>query len=122
MSDEQRRQRSLELLRTHGLTYVCVDMPQGFPTSIPAVAEATAPLAMVRFHGRRTDTWGKRNISTHDKFGYDYSTDELKEWEPKVEHLADEAREVHVLMNNCYRDYAVRSAQTMAQLGLDLMV
>jgi len=121
MSDEQRQERSLQLLREHGLAYVCVDMPQGFKTSIPPVAAATAPLAVVRFHGRRTDTWGKRNVSTHDKFGYDYSEGELKEWQPKIAGLADEAREVHVLMNNCYRDYAVKSAETMAQLGLHLL-
>jgi len=120
MSDGPRQERSFELLREHGLTYVAVDMPQGFTTSIPPVAEATAPLAMVRFHGRRKDSWGTRNISTHDKFGYDYSADELKEREPKIEGLADQAREVHVLMNNCYRDYAVRSAQIMAQLALDV--
>jgi uncharacterized protein YecE (DUF72 family) len=107
------------MLSEHGLTYVCVDMPQGFRTSIPPVAATTAPLAMVRFHGRRTDTWGKRGTTTHQKFGYDYSQDELAEWEPKVESLAANARETHLLMNNCYRDYAVRSAGTMAQLALD---
>lgn len=122
MRDAQRQERSFELLREHGLAYVSVDMPQGFKTSIPPVAAATAPLALVRFHGRRSDTWGKRNISTHDKFGYDYSKEELEEWEPKIAELANEAREVHVLMNNCYRDYAVKSAQTMAQLAFDLMV
>ena len=121
MRDEERQQRTLQLLREHGLSYVGVDMPQGFNTSIPPVAAATAPLALVRFHGRRKDTWGTRNISTHDKFGYDYTQAELAEWEPKIERLADEAREVHVLMNNCYRDYAVKSARTMAQLGLGLL-
>ncbi len=121
MRDAERQSRTFDMLSEHGLTYVAVDMPQGFKTSIPPVAAATAPLAMVRFHGRRGDTWGTRNISTHDKFGYDYSHDELAEWEPKISKLADDAREVHVLMNNCYRDYAVRSAQAMAQLGLDLM-
>jgi uncharacterized protein YecE (DUF72 family) len=95
-------------------------MPQGFKTSIPPVAAATAPLAVVRFHGRRDDTWGKRNVSVHDKFGYDYSKKELKEWQPRLGSLADDAREVHVLMNNCYQDYAVRSARMMAQLSLEL--
>jgi uncharacterized protein YecE (DUF72 family) len=118
MKDEQMQQRTLGLLEEHGLPYVCVDMPQGFKTSIPPVAAATAPLAMVRFHGQRDDTWGKRAVSVHDKFGYDYSKAELKQWEPKVEGLASQAREVHVLMNNCYQDYAVRSARTMSQLLL----
>jgi uncharacterized protein YecE (DUF72 family) len=120
MRDETRQQRTLDVLREHGLPYVCVDMPQGFPTSSPPIAAATAPLAMVRFHGRRNDTWGRRAVSVHEKFGYDYSTDELKEWQPKLAGLADEARETHVLMNNCYEDYAVRSAKNLAQLMLDV--
>jgi uncharacterized protein YecE (DUF72 family) len=119
MRDAERQERTLKLLSEHGLPFVCVDMPQGFRTSIPPVAAATAPLAMVRFHGRRTDTWGKRNVSVHDKFGYDYSQQELAEWEPRIERLADEAREVHVLMNNCYEDYAVKSARVMSQLLLE---
>jgi uncharacterized protein YecE (DUF72 family) len=120
MSDEERQQRSLKLLESHGLPFVCVDMPQGFPTSIPPIAAATAPLAMVRFHGRRNDTWGTRGVSVQDKFGYDYSKQELEEWEPRIESLANDAREVHVLMNNCYEDYAVRSARSMTQLLLDV--
>ena len=72
MRDDEMQERTLGLLSDHGLPFVCVDMPQGFQTSIPPVAAATAPLAMVRFHGRRDDTWGKRAVSVHDKFGYDY--------------------------------------------------
>jgi uncharacterized protein YecE (DUF72 family) len=120
MSDEERRQRTFTLLEEHGLPYVCVDMPQGFRTSIPPVAGVTAPLAMVRFHGRRDDTWGTRGVSVHDRFGYDYAKEELAEWQPRIDGLAGQAREVHVLMNNCYEDYAVRSARTMAQLLLDV--
>ncbi len=119
MRDEQRQERTLKLLSEHGLPFVCFDMPPGFKTSIPPVAAATAPIAMVRFHGRRDDTWGKRNVSVHDKLGYDYSTEELAEWEPRIESLSEQARETHVLMNNCYSDYAVKSARTMAQLVLE---
>jgi uncharacterized protein YecE (DUF72 family) len=116
MRDAERQQRTLELLSDHGLPFVCVDMPQGFRTSIPPVAAATAPLAMVRFHGRRNDTWGRRNTTVYEKFGYEYPELELQEWQPRIAALASEAREVHVLMNNCYSDYAIRSARTMAQL------
>lgn len=118
MRDSESQERTLSFLRDEGLPYVCVDMPQGFKTSIPPVAAATAPLAMVRFHGRREDTWGKKGISVHERFGYDYAPEELAEWAPRLTSLEKEAREVHVLMNNCYRDYAVRSAQAMAQLAL----
>ena len=119
MRDAQRQSRTLDMLEQHGLTYVCVDMPQGFKTSIPPVHAATAPLAMVRFHGQRAETWGERGVPVTEKFRYDYSADELRSWEPKIEELASKSRETHVLMNNCYRDYAVRSASTMAQLALD---
>lgn len=118
MRDAERQERTLKLLSEHGLPFVCVDMPQGFKTSIPPLAAATAPLAMVRFHGRRDDTWGKRNVSVHDKFGYDYSQQELAEWRPKITGLADDAREVHVLMNNCYQDYAQRNAKEIARILL----
>lgn len=119
MRDADRQDKTTKLLSDHGLPFVCVDMPQGFKTSIPPVAVVTAPLAMVRFHGRRDDTWGKRNVSVHDKFGYDYSADELSAWEPKIAKISNDARETHVLMNNCYQDYAVKSARAMSQLLLD---
>lgn len=118
MRDADRQERTLAFLAEHGLPYVCVDMPQGFRTSIPPVAGVTAPLAVVRFHGRRSEVWGKRGVGVSERFRYDYSQDELAEWTPRVDHLASQAEEVHVLMNNCYRDYAVRSAQTMVQLTL----
>ena len=50
---------------------------------------------------------------------YDYPRDELEEWAPRVEALAAESRETHVLMNNCYQDFAVRSARELGDL-LDL--
>jgi uncharacterized protein YecE (DUF72 family) len=119
MRDAERQNKTFDMLSEHGLTYVCVDMPQGFKTSIPPVCAATAPLAMVRFHGQRAETWGKRGTPVTEKFRYDYSQAELAEWEPKIEQISSESRETHVLMNNCYRDYAVRSASTMAQLALE---
>ena len=33
-----------------------------------------------------------------------------------MQELAGEAREVHVLMNNCYEDYGVRNAADMIDL------
>ncbi len=38
---------------------------------------------------------------------------------PKVEQLADEAEQVHVLMNNCYQDYGVRNAADLRDLLVD---
>jgi uncharacterized protein YecE (DUF72 family) len=40
----------------------------------------------------------------------------LREWVGPVRALAEQAERVHVLMNNCYRDYAVRNARQLTQL------
>nr|BFE71064.1 hypothetical protein GCM10020092_043650 [Actinoplanes digitatis] len=74
---------------------------------------ATSDLAVVRFHGH-SDKWTSRDI--HEKFGYDYSKKELREWVPKLRALADEARTTQVFMNNCYSDYAQRNAGTLIEL------
>jgi len=109
------RDSTLAFLREHQIAYTSVDEPQGTSASVPPVAAATADLAVVRFHGRRQETWDKRNVGVEERFKYLYSDDELKEWVPKIQELASETREVHALMNNCYADYGVRNAQ---QLGL----
>ena len=110
-------EETLEFLEKRSLPFVCVDMPQGFDTSIPPIAAVTAPdLAMVRFHGRDPRQWKLKEATAAERFKYDYSADELAEWTPKVEEMQEQAKETHVLMNNCYRDYAVKSARQFATL------
>jgi uncharacterized protein YecE (DUF72 family) len=104
---------TLAFLRKHGLPLVCVDMPQGHRSSVPPIVEATADLAVVRFHGR-SDNWTSKDI--HEKFGYRYSTAELAEWAPRLRGLAEQTDQTHVLMNNCYGDYAQRNARTLIDL------
>jgi uncharacterized protein YecE (DUF72 family) len=115
MATDRDRERTLALLAEHRLPLVCVDMPQGFRSSVPAVAEATSPdLSVVRFHGRDPKAWEKKTVS--ERFRYHYTDDELQEWVPRVDHLAGQSREVHLLMNNCYRDQAVTNARQLADL------
>ncbi|MEH1015077.1 DUF72 domain-containing protein [Micromonospora sp. CPCC 206060] len=107
------RAETLDFLRRHELPYVCVDMPQGHRSSVPPVLAATADLAVVRFHGHSA-RWTSRDI--HEKFGYRYSDRELREWAPKLRELAADAGQTHVLLNNCFRDYAQTNAATLATL------
>ena len=105
---------TLGFLGAHQLPYVCVDMPQGHRDSIPPVLAATAPdLAVVRLHGH-SDKWDSKDI--HERFGYRYTDAELAEWAAKVHTLARDARQTHVLFNNCYRNYAQVNAQQLAAL------
>jgi uncharacterized protein YecE (DUF72 family) len=114
--NERHAAETLALLRTHDLVYTCVDEPQGSPASIPPVAEATSDLSVVRFHGRLRATWLTAVEAARERFAYLYGDDELREWVPRIRRLAERTREVHVLMNNCYGDYAVRNARRMREL------
>ncbi len=117
---ERNRGETLRFLRERDLPLVCVDMPQGFASSIPPIAVATASdLAVVRFHGRNREAWGRRSETATERFRYLYAKEELEEWVPRIRGLAEQTRETHVLMNNCYRDYAVRGARDLQAL-LDL--
>jgi len=115
--DSSDRDRTLKLLAEQGLPLVCVDMPQGFRSSMPPLAEVTAPeLAVVRFHGRDREAWQHKGPTATPRFRYLYKESELREWVPKVEHLAEGASDVHILMNNCYRDYATTNARQLTDL------
>jgi uncharacterized protein YecE (DUF72 family) len=112
LSEENERE-TLDFLESYDVPYVCVDMPQGYPSSVPPVAAATSAFAVVRFHGH-SDKWQSKDI--YERFGYKYSAKELRQWAPRIEKLAENASTVHVLLNNCYRDYAQINAATLKGL------
>lgn len=114
--NERHADETLAFLREHDIAYTAVDEPQGTKSSIPPVAVATSDLAVVRFHGRRVETWEQRGVGVEERFRYCYGEQELSEWVPKIEHLAEESRQVHALMNNCYSDYGVKNAKQLATL------
>jgi uncharacterized protein YecE (DUF72 family) len=110
-------EETIRFLTEQDLPLVCVDMPQGFDSSLPPLAAATSKdLAMVRFHGRDPKAWSAKSGTAADRFRYDYGERELDEWVPKIEALRDQARETHVVMNNCYENYAVKNARQLASL------
>jgi len=112
--DEETAEETFDFLRSYGLPYVVVDMPQGHASSVPPVVAATSPdLSVVRFHGH-SKGWESRNI--YDRFGYLYDEDELRPWAPRIRQLGEQTRETHVLLNNCYRNYAQTNARQLAEL------
>jgi uncharacterized protein YecE (DUF72 family) len=98
-----------------------VDGPQGFKSSVPPIVAATSSdLAVVRFHGRRAETWEAQNIKTVERFRYLYDEEELEEWIPRVKDAAGQAKQTHVLFNNCYANYGATNALMLAGLLRDL--
>src|ERR687888_836975 len=118
--NEKNVERTLRFLEDHNIPLVMVDGPQGFKSSIPPITATTSPdMAVVRFHGRRAGTGEGRNIPTVERFRYLYDRDELEDWVPRIREAAAQAKETHVLMNNCYANYGSTNARELAALLLE---
>lgn len=117
--DERLRPRTLALLRRNGLASVVVDSPPGFESSVPAVPEATSDaLAIVRFHGRNTETWEAKVAQVNQRFRYLYDETQLREWLPMIQAISEQTEEVHLVFNNCYGNYGTTNALEMGALLL----
>jgi len=110
---EDNQKETLGFLAAHGLPYVCVDMPQGYPSSIPPVVAATSDLAVVRMHGH-SDQWSSKDIA--QRFGYYYGEDELTRWADRVRALSADTDITDVLFNNCCRDNSQVNAKQFAAM------
>ena len=114
--NEKNAERTIRFLEKNEIPFVMVDEPQT-ASSLPPITAVTSPrLAVVRFHGRRVETWEAKGIPVVERFRYLYDEAELGEWVPRVREAAAAAREVHVLMNNCYANYGTTNARELAAL------
>jgi uncharacterized protein YecE (DUF72 family) len=115
--NEKNRDRTLRFLADNAIPFVMVDGPQGLRSSVPPILAVTSPeLALVRFHGRRVETWEAKGIPVVERFRYLYSEDEMREWLPRIREAAAETREMHLLMNNCYANYGSTNARELAAM------
>jgi uncharacterized protein YecE (DUF72 family) len=96
-----RIERTLDWLSERGAAFVAVDAPKEVHVPImPDVDAVTNPeLAYIRLHGRDAEGYMKGK-SVAERFGWDYSDDELREVARRVEGMAEEAGFVHVMFNN----------------------
>jgi uncharacterized protein YecE (DUF72 family) len=114
---ERLRDRTMKLLNRHAMTYVNVDTPQGMASSVPGETAVTVPrLAVVRLHGRRTETWERPVRVVSERYRYLYEESELWPLAARVAAVAKEAEEVHVLFNNCYANYGTTNALELAAM------
>jgi uncharacterized protein YecE (DUF72 family) len=119
--NEKNIERTLRFLGDRAIPLVVVDGPQGFKSSVPPIVAAPSPdLAIVRFHGRRSATWEAAGVQTVERFRYLYDEAELGEWAPRVRDIAAQAKDTHVLFNNCYANYGSTNALELARLLEDL--
>jgi uncharacterized protein YecE (DUF72 family) len=110
----RRRLDTMEFLRRHDMCYVSVDCPQG-PSIMPSFLEATGPHVYVRFHGRNRENWFKKGISAAERFKYLYSERELEDHAGPLRRMSN-VESAYVIFNNCYANFGVMNATTMAQI------
>jgi uncharacterized protein YecE (DUF72 family) len=110
-------QRTPEFLLAHDIPMVIVDAPPGMTSSLPPTPIVTSSrLAIVRLHGRREETWERRNEITSERYRYLYDESELAEWVDPVLDVSARTPETHVIFNNCYGNYAPTNAIEFAAL------
>jgi uncharacterized protein YecE (DUF72 family) len=74
-------------------------------------------LAIFRLHGRNAATWDKKGLTaSSERFDYEYKEAELREFDPPVHRLAQQAQRVHVVFNNNLRDQGIRGARLFSAL------
>jgi uncharacterized protein YecE (DUF72 family) len=106
--------RTVSWLADHDMALVVVDAPK--VSELPTVVAASADLAGVRFHGRSDETWKSPAATAAERFKYLYDKRQLRPWIARVRDLAEDTKQLHVLMNNCSEDYGVRNATDMNDL------
>jgi len=116
LADATAQRETFALLKAGGLSYVAVDEPQGFESSVPPVLQPTGPVAVIRLHGRNRGTWERSGRSASDRFDYVYQRDQLAEWVPRVRELLAAGAEVHLSVNTNKDDQGPVNARTLMEL------
>jgi len=106
------RAETIRFLESQELTFVSIDAP---PRTIDSVFAVTGSEAYVRFHGRSRENWYKRDGGAAERFKYLYAEAELAPLAERLKSL-DGVRRASVIFNNCYSNFGVMNATTMAQM------
>jgi uncharacterized protein YecE (DUF72 family) len=116
VAESSQRRETMDFLRRRSLCYVSVDAPED-KSVVPSFVEATGEQAYVRFHGRNRQAWFKRGATAAERFKYLYAERELAERAAELKSLgARGVRRAFVIFNNCYRNFGILNATTMASM------
>ncbi|BDD91612.1 hypothetical protein PanNE5_10520 [Pandoraea sp. NE5] len=112
-----REAATLAMLRETGAAHTIVDSPDGFDNTVPAVWATTRDdLCVVRLHGRNAAAWNRRGITASSgRFVYEYSASELIDISARVQRLAANVDDTHVLFNTNHEDQGMKNASAFAR-------
>ena len=105
---------TFELLRSLDFGFCCVDEPK-LKGLMPPVVQATSSLGYVRFHGRNAVKWWQHE-QAYERYDYLYEEEELADWVPRIQNLAEATEQTFVFFNNHYQGKAGQNAGMLADL------
>ena len=113
----ERVEETLGWLTEHNAAFVAVDAPKEVHVPIMPDLDAVTrdDLAYIRMHGRDAEGYMKGK-SVAERFGWEYTDEELREIQKRVEGMAETAVGVHVAFNNNRGRDAPTSARRFRQL------
>ena len=116
-AERDRLESTLSYLADRHAAFVAVDAPPEahVPIMPPVDAVTRDDLAYMRMHGRNTEGYLKGK-TVAERFGWDYSDDELREIAGRAGTMAEEAASVHVMFNNNRGRDAPTAAQRFREL------
>lgn len=97
-----------DFLRTHELSFVITDEPR-IKDLFPYRVIRTSKISYFRYHGRN-EKWF---VSGAERYNYEYSFEQLREFAKDIVDIAKESEDLFVFFNNCYRGKAVQNALTL---------
>ena len=104
--------KTMAFLRELNAGYCIVDMPQvrNLPSSR---IEVTSDIAYIRFHGQNKAEWESKTSSRDERYDYEYSEEEIKEWVPVIAGLDKKVKDTYIYYNNHYNAKAAKNATTL---------
>ncbi|MEJ5230151.1 MAG: DUF72 domain-containing protein [Pseudothermotoga sp.] len=98
-------ENAYKFFKSHQICLVTVDEPQ-IKDLFPYRPVAISKISYFRFHGRN-DKWF---VSATERYNYEYSEQQLKDFAKDIVNLMEESENVFVFFNNCYRGKAMKNA------------
>ena len=113
----ERAERTFAELSERGVAFVAVDAPRAehVPIMPPVDAVTTDSLAYMRAHGRDAEGY-MHGKTVAERFGWEYTDEQLEEIAGRARAMAEDAHEVHVMFNNNRGADAPTSATRFRQL------
>ncbi|WP_017187156.1 DUF72 domain-containing protein [Alkalibacillus haloalkaliphilus] len=118
--DEHIKEHTLQYLQDDRWIHTICDEPQAGKSSVPIVPEVTnVEQSLIRFHGRNIYGWNNNGQDNwrEVRFLYNYSDQELEEWQNRIDLLKQKVKQMTILFNNNSGGHAYENAKRFQRMS-----